>query len=277
MHESWVPFHPPPCSYYWITGRVDDVINVSGHRIGTAEASCDRAFCSAWLVPGGMQGWQRQRAPPGHVRRGHDHAQSSSTHNDSVPFPSPQVESALVGHHLCAEAAVVPLEHPIKGTVSAAAAWLLCFWFLVGHGCASLETHQRPALTHGLVLLIRCLIPGSTLPGTAIPFALQAIYAYVTLMKGLGHPPDDPEAVRKELVKAVSINTISQTPSSPGCSTIPRPNNQTRLLCLVRRCARPSAPLPPPMSYTGHPPCPRRGPARSCAAVSCLLCCAVLH
>src|SRR5690606_20570962 len=24
--------------YYWITGRVDDVINVSGHRIGTAEA-----------------------------------------------------------------------------------------------------------------------------------------------------------------------------------------------------------------------------------------------
>lgn len=40
--------------YYWITGRVDDVINVSGHRIGTAE-----------------------------------------------------VESALVGHPLCAEAAVV--------------------------------------------------------------------------------------------------------------------------------------------------------------------------
>jgi acetyl-CoA synthetase len=23
--------------YYWITGRLDDVINVSGHRIGTAE------------------------------------------------------------------------------------------------------------------------------------------------------------------------------------------------------------------------------------------------
>ena len=23
--------------YYWITGRVDDVINVSGHRLGTAE------------------------------------------------------------------------------------------------------------------------------------------------------------------------------------------------------------------------------------------------
>ncbi|KAG1677246.1 hypothetical protein FOA52_013445 [Chlamydomonas sp. UWO 241] len=48
--------------YFWITGRVDDVINVSGHRIGTAE-----------------------------------------------------VESALVAHPACAEAAVVGFDHPIKG------------------------------------------------------------------------------------------------------------------------------------------------------------------
>jgi acetyl-CoA synthetase len=48
--------------YYWITGRVDDVINVSGHRMGTAE-----------------------------------------------------VESALVAHHLVAEAAVVGYPHDIKG------------------------------------------------------------------------------------------------------------------------------------------------------------------
>jgi acetyl-CoA synthetase len=48
--------------YYWITGRVDDVINVSGHRVGTAE-----------------------------------------------------VESALVAHHLVAEAAVVAFSHEIKG------------------------------------------------------------------------------------------------------------------------------------------------------------------
>jgi acetyl-CoA synthetase len=48
--------------YYWITGRVDDVINVSGHRMGTAE-----------------------------------------------------VESALVGHHDVAEAAVVGYPHDIKG------------------------------------------------------------------------------------------------------------------------------------------------------------------
>ncbi|XP_022148218.1 acetyl-coenzyme A synthetase, chloroplastic/glyoxysomal isoform X2 [Momordica charantia] len=48
--------------YYWLTGRVDDVINVSGHRIGTAE-----------------------------------------------------VESALVSHPHCAEAAVVGIEHEVKG------------------------------------------------------------------------------------------------------------------------------------------------------------------
>jgi acetyl-CoA synthetase len=48
--------------FYWITGRVDDVINVSGHRMGTAE-----------------------------------------------------VESALVAHESCAEAAVVGYPHEIKG------------------------------------------------------------------------------------------------------------------------------------------------------------------
>lgn len=48
--------------YHWLTGRVDDVINVSGHRIGTAE-----------------------------------------------------VESALVSHPHCAEAAVVGVEHVVKG------------------------------------------------------------------------------------------------------------------------------------------------------------------
>jgi len=48
--------------YYWLLGRIDDVINVSGHRIGTAE-----------------------------------------------------VESALVSHHKVAEAAVVGINHPVKG------------------------------------------------------------------------------------------------------------------------------------------------------------------
>ena len=48
--------------YYWLMGRIDDVINVSGHRMGTAE-----------------------------------------------------VESALVSHPACAEAAVVGYPHDIKG------------------------------------------------------------------------------------------------------------------------------------------------------------------
>jgi len=47
---------------YWITGRVDDVLNVSGHRLSTSE-----------------------------------------------------IESALTGHALCAEAAVVGVPHPVKG------------------------------------------------------------------------------------------------------------------------------------------------------------------
>ena len=49
--------------YYWITGRVDDVLNVAGHRLGTAE-----------------------------------------------------IESALVAHEFCAEAAVVGFPHELKGT-----------------------------------------------------------------------------------------------------------------------------------------------------------------
>ena len=48
--------------YYWITGRVDDLLNVSGHLLGTAE-----------------------------------------------------VESALVAHDYCAEAAVVGCPHEVKG------------------------------------------------------------------------------------------------------------------------------------------------------------------
>ena len=40
--------------YYWITGRVDDVINVSGHRLGTAEIESalvsDEAVAEAAVV-----------------------------------------------------------------------------------------------------------------------------------------------------------------------------------------------------------------------------------
>ncbi|MBB2198867.1 MAG: acetate--CoA ligase [Gluconacetobacter sp.] len=48
--------------YYWITGRIDDVINVSGHRIGTAEVedvvATDHRFveCAAVGVPHDIKG-----------------------------------------------------------------------------------------------------------------------------------------------------------------------------------------------------------------------------
>ena len=32
--------------YYWITGRVDDVLNISGHRLGTAEV--EKRAGGAW-------------------------------------------------------------------------------------------------------------------------------------------------------------------------------------------------------------------------------------
>ena len=54
--------HRDKDGYYWITGRVDDIMNVSGHRIGSAE-----------------------------------------------------IESALVSHPFCSEAAVVGFPHEIKG------------------------------------------------------------------------------------------------------------------------------------------------------------------
>jgi acetyl-CoA synthetase len=60
IYRRWLP--PRRGRYYWITGRVDDVINVAGHRLGTAE-----------------------------------------------------VESALVAHPKCSEAAVVGYPHDIKG------------------------------------------------------------------------------------------------------------------------------------------------------------------
>ena len=69
--------------YYWITGRIDDVINVSGHRLGTAE-----------------------------------------------------IESALVAHHLVAEAAVVGMPHDIKGQGIYA-------YVTVNTGCPSDEALRR--------------------------------------------------------------------------------------------------------------------------------------
>ena len=47
--------------YFWLLGRVDDVMNVSGHRISTTEIE------SALVVaPGGRRGRGRRQDRPGH-------------------------------------------------------------------------------------------------------------------------------------------------------------------------------------------------------------------
>jgi len=90
--------------YYWITGRVDDVINVSGHRLGTAE-----------------------------------------------------VESALVTHPACAEAAVVGYPHAIKGQGIFAFVILNAGWSesteLLGELKNEVRHHIGPFATPDIVLI----------------------------------------------------------------------------------------------------------------------------
>jgi acetyl-CoA synthetase len=56
--------------YYWITGRVDDVLNVAGHRIGTAEV--ESALVAHEKVRRGRGGRLPARHQgPGHLRLRH--------------------------------------------------------------------------------------------------------------------------------------------------------------------------------------------------------------
>jgi acetyl-CoA synthetase len=91
--------------YYWITGRVDDVINVSGHRMGTAE-----------------------------------------------------VESALVTHPACAEAAVVGYPHDIKGQGIFAYVILTAGWEesqeLIGELKNEVRHHIGPFATPDLIMIV---------------------------------------------------------------------------------------------------------------------------
>lgn len=91
--------------YYWITGRVDDVLNVSGHRLGTAE-----------------------------------------------------VESALVTHPACSEAAVVGFPHEIKGQGIFAFVILKDGWVeseeLKGELINEARHHIGPIATPDLVMMV---------------------------------------------------------------------------------------------------------------------------
>jgi acetyl-CoA synthetase len=56
--------------YYWITGRVDDVINVSGHRMGTAEVE-SALVAHAKVAEAAVVGYPARHQGPGHLRLCH--------------------------------------------------------------------------------------------------------------------------------------------------------------------------------------------------------------
>jgi acetyl-CoA synthetase len=122
--------------YYWIIGRVDDVMNISGHRLGTAE-----------------------------------------------------VESALVSHPACAEAAVIAVPHPIKGQA------------ILAYCCLKENVNESPSkLIEGLKLQVRkkigpiaipdriVLVPGlpKTRSGKIMRRILRKIAAHETAPEQLG-------------------------------------------------------------------------------------------
>ena len=52
--------------YYWITGRVDDVINVSGHRMGTAEVE-SALVAHPKVSEAAVVGYPARHQGPGHL------------------------------------------------------------------------------------------------------------------------------------------------------------------------------------------------------------------
>ena len=56
--------------YYWITGRVDDVINVSGHRMGTAEVE-SALVLHPEVAEAAVVGYAARHQGPGHLRLCH--------------------------------------------------------------------------------------------------------------------------------------------------------------------------------------------------------------
>ena len=142
--------------YYWITGRVDDVINVSGHRLGTAE-----------------------------------------------------IESALVTHPGCAEAAVVGYPHNIKGQGIFAFVLLNDGWIesveLIGELRNEVRHHIGPFATPDVVLVA----PGlpKTRSGKIMRRILRKIAAGETDDLGDTTTLSDP-AVVDALVKKVTARSF---------------------------------------------------------------------
>eukprot|EP01090_Pellita_catalonica_P003502 TRINITY_DN13173_c0_g1_i1.p1 TRINITY_DN13173_c0_g1~~TRINITY_DN13173_c0_g1_i1.p1 ORF type:complete len:689 (+),score=118.52 TRINITY_DN13173_c0_g1_i1:150-2069(+) len=117
--------------FYFVTGRVDDVINVAGHRLGTAE-----------------------------------------------------VESALVLHHACIEAAVIAVPHDIKGQC------IYC-WVILAEGVAesadvvkALRTQVRQKI--GAFCTPDAIIPTTALPKTRSGKIMRRVLRKVSTQEDLG-------------------------------------------------------------------------------------------
>ena len=63
--------------YYWITGRVDDVINVSGHRMGTAEVE-SALVGHTKVAEAAVVGYPARHQGPGHLRLCHAEGRRAS-------------------------------------------------------------------------------------------------------------------------------------------------------------------------------------------------------
>ena len=68
--------------YYWITGRVDDVINVSGHRMGTAEVESALVAPIRRRVRSGRRRLPARHQGPGHLRLCHADGRRTESSED---------------------------------------------------------------------------------------------------------------------------------------------------------------------------------------------------
>ena len=80
--------------YYWITGRVDDVLNVSGHRLGTAEIESALVSHPARRRGGGGRLSARHQGP-GHLLLRHPERRRGGHRRRSKPSCAQQVRTEI--------------------------------------------------------------------------------------------------------------------------------------------------------------------------------------
>ena len=88
--------------YYWITGRVDDVINVSGHRMGTAEVE-SALVAHESVSEAAVVGYPARHQGPGYLRLrdpdGGENAVGRDAQGAGGPRPQGDRPDRVAGHH----------------------------------------------------------------------------------------------------------------------------------------------------------------------------------